>query len=108
MIAKTSLLSFIFLLISLGFSHAQSTGPEPHDYHNALLQELKGVYQIQLDNPRLQPMISTELLEKVKENQKESVQNSFEYKSMKIVIKSKKEVSQGVLFDPSEFVVKRL
>jgi hypothetical protein len=96
------LTSLLLLLVSRGFSQ---TSEKAH--HQALLTELQGVYQIQLENPRLKPMITTELLESVKANQKQNQTATFDYGIMRIVVKSKNDVQNGNLFPEHQFVVKR-
>ena len=57
-------------------------------------------------NSRMKPMITTDLLALIKENQSQTEQVSFYYKdTIKVVIKSKADVSAGALFSAEEQIV---
>ena len=68
---------------------------------------MRGVFQVQLDNPRLTPMISTDLLEQVRDNQQQSSPVFFDYKSMRVRVISKDEQLTGALIPASQFVIQK-
>lgn len=93
----------ISFVSSFGFSQ-ESTNNE-RVYHSNLVSELQGVYQIQLDNPRLKPMVSTDLLEEVQRRQHQNKSITFDYKSMRVFVISKDDELAGKLIPESQFVV---
>jgi hypothetical protein len=97
----------ILVLLILGksaFSQTQQTDPKQYFY--ALEQELEGVYQIQMINSRMTPMITTEMLELIKEKQSETEEVIFYYReTIRIVIKSKQDVNSGLRFTEDEYII---
>lgn len=96
------------LLFSLFFSvsaYSQEDYTTQHQLHEQLSYELDGVYQIQMIGIRTKPMVDTDLLKKIKAEQKENELSSFYHTSnIKIVIKSKNDVAEGRLFTSEEII----
>lgn len=102
---KFILLFFIVCFMNIvGFS--QQTTIDYKQHHLNLAGELQGVYQIQMVNSRMKPMITTDLLELIKEQQSETETISFFYReTIKIVIRSKQDVANGQLFADEEQII---
>lgn len=94
----------LFVLFS-STSFAQESASQGVDYHKNLETALTGVFQVQLDNPRLKPMISTDLLEQVRDSQQQSNAVLFNYKSMRILVVSKDDELSGNLIPENQFVI---
>lgn len=100
---------FFFILIlvcpgSSALSQTETTDPKQHFLN--LEQELDGVYQIQMVNSRMKPMITTEMLETIKEQQSETGEVVFFYKeTIRIVIKSKQDINAGLTFAENEHII---
>jgi hypothetical protein len=94
----------LFVLFS-STSFAQESSSQGVDYHKNLETALTGVFQVQLNNPRLKPMISTDLLEQVRDNQQQRTAVTFDYKSMRILVISKDDELNGNLIPENQFVI---
>ena len=85
--------------------YSQENYSEQHQIHYQLESELEGSYQIEMIGIRSKPIIDTDLLKRIKAEQKKSESASFYFKdNIRIVIKSKDEVASGSLFTQEEKV----
>jgi len=102
---KSIILFFMILgLNSIGYSQEPVVNSQQH--HFDLMAELNGVYQIQMVNSRMKPMITTELLEQIKLMQSETEEVSFFYKdTIRIVIRSKQDVQNGLVYTDDEQII---
>lgn len=88
------------------FLFSQDPNTDPVNYYYSLESELSGVYQIQMVNSRMKPMIDTPLLELIKSTQSETEEVSFLYKeNIRIIIKSKQAVQAGDKFSEEEHII---
>lgn len=104
---------FSFCLLSYSEnSFSQNVSPSSQEIilsknaHYELIEELEGVYQVQMINNRYNPIIDTDLLNRIKSEQKENEQVIFYHKeNIRIKILSKSEVLSGIKFYENELII---
>lgn len=104
-LTKRPLNIILFSLFFTVSAYSQEDYTAQHQLHSQLTSELDGVFQIQMIGIRTQPMIDTELLKRIKLEQKDNEIFSFYHTSdIRIIIKSKTDVAQGRLFTEEEII----
>ena len=113
-LAKT-IMFFIISICLLTYSESsfsQEVNPSSQEVissknaHYQLMEELVGIYQIQMINIRLTPTIDTDLLNRIKGEQKEDEQVTFVHKeNIRINILSKSQVMNGVKFPENQIII---
>ena len=110
--SQKKIIFFICLLSYSENSFSQVVNPTAEEIissknaHNRLMDELKGVYQIQMINTRAIPTIDTELLKTIKSKQKDNEQVIVTINDkIRIVILSKTEIKNGNLFTDDDHVI---
>ncbi len=102
---KLTLTTLCFFLISLAFSQ-ENQELSPKEHHMNMLTDLQGCYQLQMIGTRQKPSIDTQLLERIKLEQKLSAETTFFYTpNIRVLILSKQSIAAGEKLDPENQIV---